>query len=495
LKGRFALGVAAAMIAGAGLRLHGLTRHPLWLDEAEAVRIALLPMGAIPGALVHDTGPPLYYLVLHVWIRIWGDGEAAVRALSVLSGVLLVPASAAATRRAAGARAGILAAFLAAVAPFAAQFSQEARMYAPLALLAALGLERLLAYMDTGSRAALAAHAALAAAAAYTHNWGLLLLPASAAAVLAGGRERLRGWSAAALGVAAVYAPWIPVLRAQAAGASYRWVELVQDASPWELPLRSLLLFAWGVGTAGGEARSLLPGLWAPAAGAACAALAAVAVALPRDRRRAAAVAAWTILPPAAAALVAALGPPVYLAGRHEILVLPGFLALVAAGAAALLPGRFLAYAAALWVLLLGVSTYGYTASIQRRTPEKDLASRLAPRLEPGDAVVFTGLQRAATEYHLRRAGAPFRAESFPEEAARHPGWIEEPPALSREAAEAHCPRAGSRAWIVATRSRASAFLLDRLGSCAELSRPFADQGPPWDALVLATPPSRADRR
>ena len=40
----------------------------LWLDEALSVNIAKLPLAQLPGALVQDGSPPLYYLVLHYWM-------------------------------------------------------------------------------------------------------------------------------------------------------------------------------------------------------------------------------------------------------------------------------------------------------------------------------------------------------------------------------------------------------------------------------------------
>ena len=56
-----------------------MTRSPLWLDEALSVNIAKLPIGQIPAALRHDGHPPLYYVLLHVWMSVLGSGDVAVR--------------------------------------------------------------------------------------------------------------------------------------------------------------------------------------------------------------------------------------------------------------------------------------------------------------------------------------------------------------------------------------------------------------------------------
>ena len=66
------------MIA-AGIVARFLAPSGLWLDEALSVNIAKLPLGQMPGALVQDGSPPLYYLLLHFWMLLFGQGDFAVR--------------------------------------------------------------------------------------------------------------------------------------------------------------------------------------------------------------------------------------------------------------------------------------------------------------------------------------------------------------------------------------------------------------------------------
>src|ERR1700680_3691459 len=44
-----------------------------WMDEAISTGIASHSLSAIPGILRHDGSPPLFYLLLHVWMSIFGD--------------------------------------------------------------------------------------------------------------------------------------------------------------------------------------------------------------------------------------------------------------------------------------------------------------------------------------------------------------------------------------------------------------------------------------
>ena len=87
LAGWIAVGIAVAV----GLVLRFWTQSHLWLDEALSVNIARLPVGDIPEALRHDGHPPLYYWLLHGWMSVFGEGDAAVRALSGVCAVAALP--------------------------------------------------------------------------------------------------------------------------------------------------------------------------------------------------------------------------------------------------------------------------------------------------------------------------------------------------------------------------------------------------------------------
>jgi hypothetical protein len=83
--------VAVAGVVAAGVIARFVATSPLWLDEALTVNIARLPIRRLADALRHDGAPPLYYLLLHGWIRWVGSGDVAVRALSGLFAVASMP--------------------------------------------------------------------------------------------------------------------------------------------------------------------------------------------------------------------------------------------------------------------------------------------------------------------------------------------------------------------------------------------------------------------
>ncbi|GAB4428512.1 MAG: hypothetical protein Kow0031_08770 [Anaerolineae bacterium] len=140
---KFRLLLIAILLAAFAVRLHNLTTHSLWFDEAVSVHWArqsiprILEVGF---TLEEDRLPPLYYLTLKGWAQLAGFGEFAVRALSVLYGVLLVAVLAALGRLLFNRRVGAMVAALATINPFLVWYSQEARMYAPAAFWSALAV-------------------------------------------------------------------------------------------------------------------------------------------------------------------------------------------------------------------------------------------------------------------------------------------------------------------------------------------------------------------
>ena len=83
---------------------------------------------------------PLYFAALRPWLMLAGPTEFALRFPSVLAGTLAVPAVYILAKRLAGARAALVAALLAATAPYLVWYGQEAKMYAALTLLIPLAL-------------------------------------------------------------------------------------------------------------------------------------------------------------------------------------------------------------------------------------------------------------------------------------------------------------------------------------------------------------------
>ncbi len=130
--------VVLIAIGAAVARFYNLGGQSLWSDEGNSAALAARSLVQITRDAAHDIHPPLYYWLLHIWTRIFGASEAGLRSLSAVTGILLVLAIGALGHRLYDLTTGVVAAFVAALAPFAVYYSQEARMYILVALEATL---------------------------------------------------------------------------------------------------------------------------------------------------------------------------------------------------------------------------------------------------------------------------------------------------------------------------------------------------------------------
>src|SRR5947207_1775145 len=100
-----------------------------WMDEGLSVGISSHSLGSIPHVLRHDGSPPLYYLLLHVWMSVFGSSEVSTHTLSLIFGLLCIPVGTWVTWDLFGRWPASIALVLFALNPFITAYSQETRMY------------------------------------------------------------------------------------------------------------------------------------------------------------------------------------------------------------------------------------------------------------------------------------------------------------------------------------------------------------------------------
>ncbi len=201
-----------------------------WIDEGLSVGIASFPLTEIPHVLRQDGSPPLYYMLLHVWMQWFGTSEAATHALSVLFAILTIPAALWAGWSLFNRRAGYAAALLAALNPFLTVYAQETRMYSLVILLSLVATATFLHAFAYRRRAYIPAFSLSLALLLYTHNWGLFFTLGTLAALALilrdqpDRRKSLLLEAGIAYGVTALlYAPWVPTLVQQAQHTGAPW--------------------------------------------------------------------------------------------------------------------------------------------------------------------------------------------------------------------------------------------------------------------------------
>ena len=207
-----------------------------WMDEGIAVGIASHPLTSIPGVLRYDGSPPFYYMLLHLWMSMLGDGEPATHAMSALFGVATVPISYWGVQTVFhNKRMAMMTAILFAFNAFLTDYSEETRMYSLMALLGLLATIGFLAGFVQRRRKYVILFSVAQALMFYTHAWGLFFGAGSFLALCIlyrispePERENLvKDGLLAFIGAGVLFIPWLPNFIFQTLHTAAPW-----DSSP-----------------------------------------------------------------------------------------------------------------------------------------------------------------------------------------------------------------------------------------------------------------------
>lgn len=237
--------VLGLLLVSAYLRTDSLGAS-LWMDEGLSIGIASQPLFDIPRVLQVDGSPPLYYMLLAVWMDVFGNGPADSQSLSMFVALLTIPGGLWAGWSLFGRRAGLICAALCAVNPFLTGYAQETRMYALMLFLSLLTTAAFLHVFAFRRRRYLPVFAILLALSLYTHNWAgfaaigavFALIPCWYVSSDRGAflKDALIGFGAAFI----LYLPWIPTLLHQIKHTGAPWLNPPNFGAPVQIS-KSLL--------------------------------------------------------------------------------------------------------------------------------------------------------------------------------------------------------------------------------------------------------------
>lgn len=202
LSGRplHALLFALILLAGLLPRLHGLERESIWWDEFTSV-VHLEPPSAWSAdpqfvrwnqSVVRETAPgllefwkqnrsmdpatmPLYYTFEYLWNRHVSNDFDTQRYLSILIGMLLLPAGYLLGRQFFGPGGGLIVMLCVALSPIHIQFSREIRMYGMMTVLAALSVHSFARIVGGGGRRWWVLHGLINMLLSWTHPFAVLI--------------------------------------------------------------------------------------------------------------------------------------------------------------------------------------------------------------------------------------------------------------------------------------------------------------------------------
>ena len=381
-----------------------------WMDEAITTGIASHSLSAIPGILRHDGSPPLFYLLLHLWMSVFGASESATHALPLLFGLLTIPTGMWAGWSLFGRRAGLFAAVLFAFSTFLTQYAQETRMYELMGLLGLLATAAFIHGFVLGRRRYLILFAVCEALMLYTHAWGIFFGAGAAIALIptylvSTDRRRLLRDAAMTFGGSVIlFAPWLPNFFYQATHTGAPWAPPPRFGAPVLLS-RDLM---------GGDRISV-------------ALVIGGAVGLGHlftkaHRRSREATIMWTLLAlPAATLLVAWAASQITPAfvSRYMAPVLGPILLLAAFG---LSRARAVGIVALILSMVFVVHISSYTPPY--KSDMRDVAGEVAPLLHSGDIVISAQPEQVPLAWYYLPAGLQYANTLGRVDDPRYMNWV-----------------------------------------------------------------------
>ena len=373
-------------------------------DEVWSIKAAGLNYSSEMAMLKADVHPPLYYLLLHEWVRLFGTGERTVRGLSALFYILSVYAIYRLGRLLYGHQAALLCASLYLSSPLAVLSGQFARMYSLLALLSIVSIWLYLQFSLklNNSRLLFGLYVVINVLGTFTHIAFFFVLFAQIICHFLFFREkRIKSFIAAiALSLIPYTLLWAPVLFRQIGNSAegLAWLKkpgaarvlelfLVYGGAFWLL-LPAILFIWWRSRAKSFRIRELKIPLW---------------------------LFAVTILTP----LLISQFKPIF-NSRFAIIGLPLFCLAIGA-----LVARTNTYLISIALIVLNATTLSVMHTASSSCDNRSVASYLAQTASEGDVIIFTSLTRFPIDYYLQRTQSSKQLveTSFPAEIDNHPGY------------------------------------------------------------------------
>lgn len=129
-KNSYSIILGTLIIIGLLLRLKFLAKMGSFcFDEMASITIANFDFPKILEYFAIENNPPLHFLYLHFWIKIFGDGETVVRISSLIFGLLAIPLTYLVGKEIFSKKTGLIAAIFSTISFWQIYYSVEARMY------------------------------------------------------------------------------------------------------------------------------------------------------------------------------------------------------------------------------------------------------------------------------------------------------------------------------------------------------------------------------
>lgn len=163
-------------LSGLFLRIYDLSVESIWVDEGYSIRVATLDVFQIWEVSADDIHPPLYYILLHFWINVWGASEFSTRFLSLIFGFLAIIMIYKVGKLLFSKEVGFISSLLLAVSPFHIRYSQEVRMYSLMTILTLFSFYFFIKLLNERNRIDLIGYLLSSSLLMYTHIFGFFTI-------------------------------------------------------------------------------------------------------------------------------------------------------------------------------------------------------------------------------------------------------------------------------------------------------------------------------
>jgi 4-amino-4-deoxy-L-arabinose transferase-like glycosyltransferase len=209
----FALVMFPILVVYIGTRLWDLTSYGLFSDEIFSIWVASNSWRELAALVVEDVvHPPLFYILLKLWVIAFGDSLLSVKLFPVLISVAaIVPFFMLCRELRLKGAAFNLALVLMAVNEYLITYSQDLRMYSLVMLMTVTSLWLFARFFNSPSHSTrlLAALFAANLLLVYTHYYGWLVIAIEFFFLLLWGRKNLLSFSIALAFLIACFIPWV----------------------------------------------------------------------------------------------------------------------------------------------------------------------------------------------------------------------------------------------------------------------------------------------
>lgn len=170
------LSFVVLILAACTVSLMTLYSQSIRLDESQSIWASTKSIPALLSYIAQDVHVPLYAVLLHFWMQIFGTDIMVVRALSFIFFMATLPALYKFARESSSQRVAYLTVALFSLSPFVMWYSNEARMYTLFTLVTSLNHLYFLRMVKTEGKESKLGYFLSAIAGLYTHYFFLFLL-------------------------------------------------------------------------------------------------------------------------------------------------------------------------------------------------------------------------------------------------------------------------------------------------------------------------------